>query len=77
MANRLGQIMQQRRLTYQQLGKLVSAIRGKGLSESTITKIVRYDHEPTTETKAAIASALDMQATEIWPNEIGKPIDKE
>lgn len=68
MVNNLGRILRERGLTYQGLGQLVGNVRdGEGVSEATLTKIVKYDHVPREETQRVIAEALGLEIEEIWP----------
>jgi lambda repressor-like predicted transcriptional regulator len=67
MNNKLGDILKQRGITYQQLGQLVAQLRsGKGVSESTLVRIIKYGNKPAKRTQEAIAEALELHATEIW-----------
>ena len=64
--NNLKQIMAQKGLTYQELSIMVQLRRGEGVSEGTLTKIIRHDHYPSQETRVAISEALGVTDNDIW-----------
>lgn len=64
--NNLKQIMAQKGLTYQELSIMVQLQRGEGVSEGTLTKIIKHDHYPSMETRDAISQALGVAANDIW-----------
>ena len=65
--NNLKQILDSRGLTYQELSIMVQQQRREGVSEGTLTKIIKYDHYPSEDTRVAISNALGASVADIWP----------
>lgn len=67
--NNLRQILHDKNLTYQALCILVSKQRTEGMSEATLTKIIKTNYYPSEPTRKALCEALGVTESEIWPDE--------